>query len=702
MQPFFTKSELSYFLQNTAVGAAKERIDAQSSGSVYFSIELTPEIRNILLSHLQLDLSAVDSIPMRWIKGDTAPHIDRSASAFDNTFLVYLTDSSGEIVLGDETYPITEGSAYVFNEGTYHETRNTGTEPRLLLGPMSEKGVAVGGDLIISGAGGTNVYIRQTVIGDIEYSQDEQASWNTMYSPTRFNNTNTASGFLKVIFTTNITFIHGWSFIATTDNIQFGNAAVLSDGTRPIITIDGVTEGGGYPGLVRNGDSFNDGFDNIHVYNLDVRAINGSVLYGSGEEAGGWVCQAYFGKGAANNYIINCSSDGIISTANGGGIVGSKAGNGAGASLTIRGCSSSGSIGESCGGIIGYQAGANSGSVTCESCWSTGAHTGTTAGGIVGKSGGVISGSVTVTNCYSTGIITSGAGGICGQTCQRVTISNCYSTGNIGSQSGGIIGSFANTVTITNCYTRGNVTAADGGAICGAGPTSVTITNCYTTGTVTGGAGYITASSATVPATNYSEAKNSSSGWNTTNANSALTGEPTNVIGTVWVNTGTNQPYELFYMGRTPYSLTTVSGTPPNVVRTASATVNAGNNTSSGVLTSSTYAIKDISGGVSGSYGTITVNSGTGAISTSSTTEPGTYILYIRNTGSYNYTVYTLTVSPSEDGCCDKTLNLQDVDYTTRAEILSGNTLYVNFESRRAPLSHADLIKMRRMYTFRK
>ena len=30
---------------------------------------------------------------MRWIKGDTSPHIDNSPSAFDKTYLVYLNNS---------------------------------------------------------------------------------------------------------------------------------------------------------------------------------------------------------------------------------------------------------------------------------------------------------------------------------------------------------------------------------------------------------------------------------------------------------------------------------------------------------------------------------------------------------------------------------------------------------------------------------
>jgi hypothetical protein len=84
---------------------------------------------------------------MRWVKGDTPPHIDRGASQFENTYLVYLTDSTGEFVLEGDAYPIAQNTAYVFNEGLNHETINTGDEPRLLLGPMSEFAEPVGGSV---------------------------------------------------------------------------------------------------------------------------------------------------------------------------------------------------------------------------------------------------------------------------------------------------------------------------------------------------------------------------------------------------------------------------------------------------------------------------------------------------------------------------------------------------------------------------
>lgn len=81
---------------------------------------------------------------MRWIKGDTEPHIDRGESKFENTYLVYLSDSPGEFLIGDESFPITQNTGYMFNEGVNHSTANTGFVTRLLLGPMNEFAEPVG------------------------------------------------------------------------------------------------------------------------------------------------------------------------------------------------------------------------------------------------------------------------------------------------------------------------------------------------------------------------------------------------------------------------------------------------------------------------------------------------------------------------------------------------------------------------------
>ena len=91
-----------------------------------------------------MDLSAVTTVPMKWIHGDTAAHIDTGAP-HTKTFLVYLNDSTGSLIIGDDSYSIKTNTAFVFDEGLLHKT--VGAGPRLLLGPMSERAEPVGGTI---------------------------------------------------------------------------------------------------------------------------------------------------------------------------------------------------------------------------------------------------------------------------------------------------------------------------------------------------------------------------------------------------------------------------------------------------------------------------------------------------------------------------------------------------------------------------
>ena len=105
---------------------------------IYFSLPITDLLRDTLQSKFSLNLSAYSQIPMRWIKGDTAPHIDTGLSNFENTYLIYLNNSPGEFIIDSQSYPIESNTGFVFNEGLSHETQNTENIPRLLLGPMNE------------------------------------------------------------------------------------------------------------------------------------------------------------------------------------------------------------------------------------------------------------------------------------------------------------------------------------------------------------------------------------------------------------------------------------------------------------------------------------------------------------------------------------------------------------------------------------
>jgi hypothetical protein len=535
--------DINYLLTLPEVSNAKAKIDQKNLGSVYFSINLTPTIKNALYQKMNLELTNIDKIPMRWIKGDTKPHIDHSvngAHSFENTYLMYLTDSKGHFLLDNTTYPISQGHAYIFNEGLNHETINTGTEPRLLLGPMSEEGIPVG-IFSISGDSSQTVYFRDNE-GTVEYSQDNQETWNSMLWPCLLENNNPEDGMFKLEFLTDITLNDvSQYFVIGSTNIQIGSTSLNSDGSRPEIFISGVT---GCLGLIRNGSSDSTGYNNVNVFNLEVRATNGSTLANNA----GWIGQINFAKGATSNYIINCSSDGPIgsNSSQGGGIVGSFVGSDNG-ELTIIGCSSSGDIGINSGGIVATYAGntgatpspANGGIISCISCWST------------GNIAAFVSG-------------TSAGGGIYGEYAgdgANASATNCYSEGSIGNRCGGIFGRFAGragSAVATNCYSRGNI-ATDAGGIFGIGTGytggSTSATNCYSSGTITTpGNGIIGGSRLNYTVTNCYSADGS---WSTSTANSSLTGYPegSNKIGETWIASVLNQPYELKNMGYQPYGL---------------------------------------------------------------------------------------------------------------------------------------------------
>jgi hypothetical protein len=692
----FTTEELTGFLESDEVVQAKETIEQQSSGSVYFTIPFTNALKEKLSSVFSIDLSQLHELPMRWIKGDTLPHVDKGSHSFDSTYLVYLTESSGQIIIGDTDYPIQAGTGYAFQEGIHHETLHTGTEPRLLLGPMSETGFAVGA-AFIGGPGGSTVHLRQ--MGSIVEYSTNQTDWYEIYWPIYVQNTDTGLGVVTIEWLTDITLTNPNAyFVCASPNIQFGSNQLKEDGSRPKITLDGVTN---YTGLIRNYQFGTTGYNTIYVYNLEVLAINGSTLDSNGA---GWIGQSYYGAGATNNYIINCSSNGPIGTYCGG-IVGFNAATESGAQLTLIGCSSSGAIstdgaGDYAGGIVGANAGANSGSIVCKSCWSTGVIGGTHSGGIVGGGAGYSGGSVLIQNCYTGGAITgASAGGIIGYLSRNSTIQHCYSTGVIsGAYSGGIVGDGSDNSNVANCYTTGAI-GVDGivlnaGGIYGANSANYTIQQCYTSGTAANNLGYIIASSNTVPVSCYSEASQSQSGWSTSNAITVLTGIPSSGnVGTIWLSLGENVPYALRAMGYTSYSRTNIVEN--DLVREDSKTVSAGLSTSTGILTNSTYTIVGITNGDSGSYSTISIHPTNGTVITTSETVPGTYTVVVYRDGSYYVTILTLVVTESTNPCgCQLPIEMKHIDYEQRYGLLDGNIMLAYMNPRR-PLTYDEIIKMK-------
>ena len=620
----FTPGEIDYILTLAEVQYAKNLLVANPhvTATQDFTLELSPEIRAKLVENLGegLDISGVAEIPFRWIKGDTPAHKDNCQTEFTNTYLVYLTSTIGQLVIAGQNYPITAGTGYVFNEGLEHETQGTtSTEPRLLLGPMSNTGRPVGGSVTLSYTGGTTIYVRENA-AIVEYSTDLVA-WTPLTMPSFVNNTDNSGGLLIVEFITDITLPICWElFVCQSGDIQYGSRSLKNDGTRPIITI----VNNNFEGLIRNGDGGTNGTSNIYVYNLVIDATGYTINAGSG-----WFGNSYYGKAAADNYFINCSVIGgtLPGGAFGsGGIVGAYAGSGTGGNLKIIGCYTACTLGQSDGGIVGAYAGQSGGQVYCDYCWHTGV-IGNSAGGIFGDYAGT-TGTAEANKCYTTGTIGQNAGGIFGRYAGydgNAAATNCYSRGYIAAGGGGIYGLEAGTTTgnadATNCYSAGSVTTS-GNGIYGTGKVGGTATNCYM----------------------------ANGSWTNIAANAALAPVVPLVsspVQTIWVYRGSDTPYEIKHMGHTPYAQTIILETSPlTYLTTFSATIPKGTATAAGLISGVVvnYEILQKVGGHPGSYGTITINSTTGAISTTTATVNGFYTLYIRNTGSYNITEFELIV----------------------------------------------------------
>lgn len=147
IQNLLSPNEIADILNNPIVITNKEKLSSQQK--VDFFIELPVAIKAKLESGFDIHLQQITSIPMRWIKGDTPPHIDKGTNDFNNTYLMYLTDSIGNLIIDGQSYPINAGDAHIFNEGIAHSTINTGDSERLMIGPMSENGFHVGGSYSI-------------------------------------------------------------------------------------------------------------------------------------------------------------------------------------------------------------------------------------------------------------------------------------------------------------------------------------------------------------------------------------------------------------------------------------------------------------------------------------------------------------------------------------------------------------------------
>jgi hypothetical protein len=136
-------NEVQNLVNDSLVKLNKEKLSDEQP-VVKFSMPVSDDLKTKLENSLSINLSQITMIPMRWIRGDTVPHIDKGDKYFNNTYLLYLTDSIGSLIIDGQSYPIVVGDAHIFSEGLEHSTINTGNSERLMIGPMSESGFGVG------------------------------------------------------------------------------------------------------------------------------------------------------------------------------------------------------------------------------------------------------------------------------------------------------------------------------------------------------------------------------------------------------------------------------------------------------------------------------------------------------------------------------------------------------------------------------
>ena len=139
----FSSEDLTFITQHNSVITALHKSCILSVGMLSFIMPITSSIRSALTRTFGMDLTNVGVLPMRWIRGDIAPHVDIGTAPFQNTYVVYLQDSQGELLLDGVSYPIVANTGFVVKEGMTNETRNTGSNPRLIVGPMNERGEPV-------------------------------------------------------------------------------------------------------------------------------------------------------------------------------------------------------------------------------------------------------------------------------------------------------------------------------------------------------------------------------------------------------------------------------------------------------------------------------------------------------------------------------------------------------------------------------
>ena len=207
-------------------------LDAVIHHRARFTCPLSDEIRAALHASLGLDLSSVTEVPMRWIQGDTAAHIDVSRGSFEYTYLVYVSSSEGAFVLGDQSFPIREGFGIRFNEGISHQTVGTGSEPRLVIGPMNERGQPVGTPMTYYASEADALSYNNPIGYGGSFTIE---SFNGITSWRIASNSNGTSSQLATYYVGNVLNSDGSYYL-------YPNAPCLLEGTTVLCQIDGTDQ----------------------------------------------------------------------------------------------------------------------------------------------------------------------------------------------------------------------------------------------------------------------------------------------------------------------------------------------------------------------------------------------------------------------------------------------------------------------------
>jgi hypothetical protein len=83
----------------------------------------------------------INELPMMWLIGELEPHIDENIddnsnsnkNNFDNTYIIYLSDNEGSLIIKDKEYSMESGTGYIFGK-EIHGSKKTSMIPRLCIG----------------------------------------------------------------------------------------------------------------------------------------------------------------------------------------------------------------------------------------------------------------------------------------------------------------------------------------------------------------------------------------------------------------------------------------------------------------------------------------------------------------------------------------------------------------------------------------